>query len=207
VPVEAQDLLLERRRARIDQVVANRSRALTPVLEAVHDPHNLAAVLRTAEALGLQEVHAIAPKGGFRPNATVTQGADKWIALHRHRDAAACAEALRSTGYRLYASQLTDEAIPLDQLPFNDRLALIFGNEHEGVSPEFAALCDGTFRIPMFGFVQSFNVGVAVAIALSHGVFARRRAAPGGDLPAAEQEALRRRFYALAVKQGHRIKK
>jgi tRNA (guanosine-2'-O-)-methyltransferase len=207
LPVEAQDLLLERRRARIDQVVANRSRALTPVLEEVHDPHNLAAVLRTAEALGLQEVHAIFPRTGFRPNAAVTQGADKWIDLHRHKDAATCAAALRQSGYRLYASQLTEEAIPLDRLPFDQNLALIFGNEHEGVSPAFAALCDGTFRIPMYGFVQSFNVGVAVAIALSQGVFARRRTWPGGDLAPAEQEALRRRFYALAVKQGHRIQK
>jgi tRNA (guanosine-2'-O-)-methyltransferase len=206
VKVEPQDLLLERRRARIDSVVANRSRTLTPVLEAVHDPHNLAAVLRTAEALGLQEVHAIVPRGGFRPNAAVTQGADKWIDLYRHRDAADCAAALRQSGYRVYASQLKEEAVPLEQLPVNEKLALVFGNEHEGVSPEFAALCDGTFRIPMYGFVQSFNVGVAVAIALSQIVFARRRSTPGGDLPPDEQEALRRRFYALAVKQGHRIK-
>jgi tRNA (guanosine-2'-O-)-methyltransferase len=84
-------------------------------------------------------------------------------------------------------------------------LALIFGNEHEGVSPQLAGACDGSFRIPMYGFTQSFNISVAAAIAIHTGVEAVRRSSRGGNLPVRERTALRRRFYAIAVKQGRRL--
>jgi tRNA (guanosine-2'-O-)-methyltransferase len=199
------ELLLDRRRERVDRVVADRIRSLTLLVEGVHDPHNLAAVLRTAEGLGLQDVHILAAPSGFRPSEAVTQGADKWLTLHRHRDALSCAQALRADGYALYASLLSGDAIPLDAVPFEGRVALVFGNEHEGVSPELAGLCDGRFRIPMHGFTQSFNVSVAVGIALHAGASVRRRLAPGGDLAPAAQAELRLRFYAHAVKQGRRL--
>jgi tRNA (guanosine-2'-O-)-methyltransferase len=209
VRVDPKELLLDRRAERIDHVVADRLGTLTLVLEGVHDPHNLAAVLRTAEGLGLQEVHVVlhasgAP-GGFRPSAAITQGADKWLDVIRHKSAKACVEALRGRGFQLFASLLSYEAIPLERLPFDRKLALIFGNEHDGVSQELAAASDGTFRIPMYGFTQSFNISVAAAIAIHAGVETGRRHAGGGNLPPRERAALRRRFYALAVKQGRKL--
>jgi tRNA (guanosine-2'-O-)-methyltransferase len=211
VPVDPKELLLDRRAERIDRVVAERLGTLTLVLEGVHDPHNLAAVLRTAEGLGLQEVHVIlggsgAP-AGFRPSAKITRGADKWLDVTRHHGPEACVEALRERGFRLFASLLSEEAQPVDQLPFEQKLALVFGNEHEGVSRRLAEACDGSFRIPMYGFTQSFNISVAAAIAIHTGVAAVRRAAGGGggNLSRSERAALRRRFYARAVKQGRRL--
>lgn len=200
-----QSLLLDRRKARIDAVVAQRTLRLTVVLERVHDPHNLAAVLRTAEGLGLQHVHVVEAESGFRPNAAVTQGADKWIDLHKHPGVMGCAAALKSQGYRVFGSRLDGEAIDLEALPFGEKLALVFGNEHAGLSEDFAAHCDGFFRIPMQGFAQSFNISVAVAIALGTAVLGRRRLGLGGDLTASEQAELCERFYALAVKQAHRM--
>ncbi len=207
--VDPKELLLERRAERIDRVVAQRLGSLTIVLDGVHDPHNLAAVLRTAEGLGLQEVHvllggATAP-AGFRPSPKITRGADKWLDVVRHRNAATCVEALRGRGFQLFASLLSAEALAIEQLPFERKLALVFGNEHEGVSPELAEACDGSFRIPMYGFTQSFNVSVAAAIAIHTGVEAVRRSRGGGGLPVRERAALRRRFYSLAVKQGRRL--
>ena len=209
--VDPKALLLDRRAERIDRVVAERLGTLTLVLEGVHDPHNLAAVLRTAEGLGLQEVHVIlggsgAP-AGFRPSAKITQGADKWLDVTRHHGPEACVGALRERGFQLFASLLDDEAQPLDQLPFERKIALIFGNEHEGVSRELADACDGCFRIPMYGFTQSFNVSVAAAIAIHTGVAAVRRGVggSGGNLSRNERAALRRRFYARAVKQGRKL--
>ncbi|HUB09383.1 MAG TPA: RNA methyltransferase [Myxococcales bacterium] len=201
--MEPKSLLLERRIERIDRVVADRLASPVLVLGGVHDPHNLAAVLRTAEGLGLQEVHVVAGPKGFHPSQAVTQGADKWLDVIRHPGAAACAGALHDRGFRLFASLLDDRAVPLEALPADGKLALVFGNEHAGVGPELAALCDGVFRIPMYGFTQSFNVSVAAGIALHHVASASR--ARGAALPEGERSVLRERFYALAVKQGRRL--
>jgi tRNA (guanosine-2'-O-)-methyltransferase len=197
--VDPAELLLERRKARIDEVVARRVRGLTLVLEQVHDPHNLAAVLRTSEALGLQDLHVVASPKGFRPSQAVTQGADKWLDVHKHADAAACAEELHRQGFRIYGSQLEGNVIDLAELPFGERLALVFGNEHAGLSPEFAERCDGFFRIPMLGFSQSFNISVAVGITLATAMLQRRQRELGGDLSEQERSDLRQRFYALAA--------
>jgi tRNA (guanosine-2'-O-)-methyltransferase len=202
--IDPAELLLERRRERIDQVVANRVRGLTLALEHVHDPHNLAAVLRTSEGLGLQDLHVVDGPRGFRPSQAVTQGADKWIDVHKHPGAEACVAALHGQGFRVFGSRLTGDAIDLAELPFGGRLALGFGNEREGLSDHFAAGCDGFFRIPMAGFAQSFNVSVAVGITLATAMLERRRRGLGGDLPEAEREALRRRFYALAAQVATR---
>ena len=197
--VDPAALLLERRKARIDQVVAQRVRGLTLVLEHVHDPHNLAAVLRTSEALGLQDLHVVASPKGFRPSQAVTQGADKWLDVHKHAGAAACADELHRQGFRILGSRLEGNAIDLAALPFGERLALVFGNEHAGLSAEFAERCDGFFRIPMLGFSQSFNISVAVGITLATAMRRRRELGLGGDLTAPERDELRRRFYALAA--------
>jgi tRNA (guanosine-2'-O-)-methyltransferase len=197
--VDPESVLLPRRKARIDEVVARRTRGLTLVLESVHDPHNLAAVLRTAEGLGLQDVHVVEAPSGFRPSAAVTQGADKWLDLHRHREVEGCIRALRASGHRLFGSRLTGDAVDVEALPFAEKLALVFGNEHAGLTEDFSRCCDGFFRIPMAGFAQSFNVSVAVGVSLATATLARRRLGLGGDLSDAEQDALRRRFYALSA--------
>ncbi len=197
--VDPAELLLERRKARMDQVVAQRVRGLTLALEHVHDPHNLAAVLRTSEALGLQDLHVVASPKGFRPSQAVTQGADKWLDVHKHAGAAACADELHRQGFRILGSRLEGNAIDLAALLFGERLALVFGNEHAGLSPEFAERCDGFFRIPMLGFAQSFNISVAVGITLATAMRQRRELGLGGDLTAPERDELRRRFYALAA--------
>jgi tRNA (guanosine-2'-O-)-methyltransferase len=197
--VDPAELLLARRKERIDAVVAQRVRGLTLVLEQVHDPHNLAAVLRTSEALGLQDLHVIASSKGFQPSQAVTQGADKWLDVHKHPSASACADELHRQGFRIFGSRLEGQAIDLAALPFGERLALVFGNEHAGLSPELAERCDGFFRIPILGFSQSFNISVAVGITLATAMQARRARQLGGDLSETDREALRRRFYALAA--------
>jgi tRNA (guanosine-2'-O-)-methyltransferase len=198
--IDPQELLTERRISRIDEVVAARVSGLTVVLESVHDPHNLAAVLRTAEGLGLREIHAIASVKGFRPNSAVTQGADKWIELRLHPDAESCAAALTKDGYALVGSRLGEGPVyPLHALSFDRRTALVFGNEHAGLSAEMAAHCSAFFRIPMAGFSQSFNVSVAVGIALAQAMEWRRQRGLGGDLNGAERTEMRERFYRLAT--------
>ena len=199
-------MLLSERRRRVEQVVAQRTRSLAVVLEDLEDPHNIAAVLRTCEAFGVQEVHAITRRFAFHPNAKITQGAEKWLDLSLYRDPARCFALLKKRGFVLAATDLTDGATSLIDLPIDRPLALVFGTEKVGVTPQARALCDLRFKIPMLGFSQSFNISVAAAGCLSHLVFRRlERLGRSGDLPEPERQAMCERFFALSVKQRHRL--
>jgi tRNA (guanosine-2'-O-)-methyltransferase len=199
-------MLLSERRRRVEQVVAQRTRSLAVVLEDLEDPHNIAAVLRSCEAFGVQEVHAITRRFAFHPNPKITQGAEKWLDLSLYRDGEHCFRLLKQRGFLLAATDLSDDATSLFALPVDRPLALVFGTEKVGVTPETRARCDLRFKIPMLGFSQSFNISVAAAVCLSHLVFKRLEVSGRtGDLSDLEQQAMCERFFALSVKQRHRL--
>jgi tRNA (guanosine-2'-O-)-methyltransferase len=167
------------------------------------------AVLRTCDAFGVQEVHVV--EGPMKPwdrNKRISQNADKWLDVVRWRSTRACLEALRGRGFALYATHLGAGARALGELPFDRKVALVFGNESRGTSDDALAVADATYALPMRGFVQSLNVSVAVAVSLAHAVERRERErGRHGDLDEGEAEELRERFYVLAVKQRARIAK
>jgi tRNA (guanosine-2'-O-)-methyltransferase len=201
--------LLPERRQRIDRAVASRTRTLTLELEALSDPQNVNAVLRTCDAFGVQEVHVV--EGRLKPwdrNKKISQNADKWLDVVRWRSTGDCLRHLAGRGFAVYASHLGEGSRPLDALSFAGKVALVLGHESRGVSEEALALADERYAIPMRGFVQSLNVSVAAAVSLSRAV-ERREAERGrhGDLDEAEAAALRQRFYLLAVKQRARVAK
>lgn len=201
--------LVPERRARVDAVVANRTRTLTVVMEAFCDPQNVNAVVRTCEAFGVQDLHVV--EGPMKPwdrNKKISQNADKWVDVRRWTSTGECLAHLRAEGFAIYVTHLDARARPLGALSFAGKVALVFGNESRGVSEEALALADASYAIPMHGFVQSLNVSVAAAISLAKAV-ERREVERGrhGDLGEAEAEALRERFYVLAVKQRARIAK
>jgi tRNA (guanosine-2'-O-)-methyltransferase len=201
--------LLPERKARIDAVVAQRTHTLTVVMEAFADPQNTNAVLRTAESFGVQEVHVVeGPQKRFDRNKKISQNADKWLEVVRWKDTATCLAALKARGFRIYATHLGEGSATLAELSFAEPVALVFGNEHAGVSVEAQRLADRVFAIPMRGFSQSFNVSVAAAICLARAVD-RREVERGrhGDLTPAEAEALLAKFYALSVNQRARVAK
>lgn len=204
--VDAADLLLPERRERIDGVIARRTRSLAVVLEHVHDPHNIGAAVRTCECFGLQDLYVVeGPRSPYRPAKQVTRGAEKWLDIHRSKSIDDTVAGLKGRGFRVYASRLTGAAVPLPELPLDQKLALVFGNEHDGITDRAAALCDGNFRIPMYGFTQSLNISVALAVSLSWLVLRRAENGHLGDLSEAETRALRERFYVNAVPQRGRI--
>lgn len=152
-----------RRQARLREVLSRRSNNPAFVLEDVHDPHNISAVLRTLEGLGLHRVFVIEATTGFEVNPRVTQGAEKWLDIRRYGSAEACVKELRDLGYQLLTTRM-DARLTLDELDFSRPTAVIMGNEHDGISATLDALADEAFRIPMDGFSQSFNVSVAAAL-------------------------------------------
>ena len=201
------ELLLDGRKERVDQVVQLRTRTLTVVLEGLEDSFNMAAVLRTCEAMGLQELHVIPrPDVPFSPHAKVTQGCEKWIDVIAHNTFSACREHLKLRDFSLWASARRPDAQSLFSLPFDGKIALIFGNERFGVSPEVLTEADGIFWIPMRGFTQSLNVSAAAATSVIHGIrWREERRGANGDLTNEEARLLTERFYQLSVKQRGRI--
>lgn len=191
------ELLSTERVARIDQVLRHRLSSITAIVEETYDPHNAAATIRTAEALGLSDLHVASPRADFRAKG-VTRGTDLWIDVHSWTSFSDCAQALRQRGFRVIAT-LPDAADDLSTIDLTGPVAVAFGNEHEGLSAQALAACDGAVRIPMFGFAESYNLSVSVALVLSQ-LGARRRAmlAPAeGDLAEERRERLRARWYGL----------
>jgi tRNA (guanosine-2'-O-)-methyltransferase len=193
-------LLLPERRARIDEAAAARLGGLRLCIENLHDPHNGAAVLRSAEAFGVQRIDVIESTEPFRFSSTVTQGCEKWLDVCRHKTTAAAVVALRADGFAIYAAVPGAEAT-IEDLDFSRPAAVMVGNEHDGLSAEAIAAADVRFGIPMPGMTRSLNLSVAAALVIERAA-ARRRAALGraGDLAEAEVLALRARFYAASVR-------
>ena len=198
-------LLLAERRARIDAAAATRLGGLRVVIENLHDPHNGAAVLRSAEAFGVQRVDVIESGKPFRFSSTVTQGCEKWIEVVRHRTLAAAVATLRADGFLLYAA-VPDAGTVLEDLDFSRPAAVLVGNEHEGLSAEAIDAADVQFSIPMYGMTRSLNLSVAAALTIERAATLRRRAlgAPG-DLDATAALALRARFYAASVRGAEAV--
>ncbi len=201
------DLLLDVRKERVNQVIALRTRTLTVVLDRLEDSFNMAAVLRTCEAMGLQELHVIEnPDVRFAPHAKVTQGCEKWVDVIVHPTFAACRDHLKSRGFLLWVSAREHDAQSLFSLRFDATVALVFGNERFGASPEALAGADGAFWIPMRGFTQSLNVSAATSATLTHAIrWREQHIGSQGDLTPEEAQVLQARFYLLSVKQRGRI--
>jgi tRNA (guanosine-2'-O-)-methyltransferase len=193
-------ILTEERVARIDAVLAARLGSVVPVVEDVYEPHNGGAVIRSAEALGLQELHILETGVRFQALRGITRGCHRWMDLARWRAATDCTTALRARGFTIYATTPRG-AIPLDAVDVSRPVAIVFGNEHAGLPDATIAACDGAVVLPMFGFTESFNLSVTAALATSQ-LAARRRAFLGasGDLDEARIARLRARWYALKVR-------
>lgn len=192
-------LVTPARYARIDAVASARTRSLVPVLEDLADPHNGAAILRSADAFGCHEIHLVEKRHPFAISHHVSRGTERWLELHRHADAESCAAALKARGYEIFVASMDGTLTP-EALAERPRAAVVFGNEHFGASSAMRAHADGTYAIPMAGFVESLNVSVASAITLY--VAARGRQ---GDLDEPARDEIRARMLLSQVKDAERI--
>ncbi len=165
------EFVTENKRNKFEQVLEQRTRHLTVVLEDIYQPHNASAVVRTTDCFGIQDIHIIENRNRFTLNPTVSVGASKWTTLHRYnqRDTdnlPTCLDNLRDKGYRIIATTPHRNDVNLSDLPIDKPVALAFGTEESGLTQEFLEQADGFVRIPMVGFTESFNISVSVALTL-----------------------------------------
>ena len=188
--IDPEFLVSRRRIERLRAAAECRQPGLHLVLENVHDPHNVSAVLRTCDAVGVGGVHLVYTYEEFpKFGRTSSASAWKWLEIHQHATIQECYSALRALGCAIYATDLSDSATSLYELDLAQPVALVFGNEHLGVSPEASSLADGNLLIPMVGLVQSLNISVACAVTLYEAM--RQRIERGSyDSPSASPEAI-----------------
>ncbi|MBT8218599.1 MAG: RNA methyltransferase [Bacteroidia bacterium] len=190
------------RQAKLKAAVQKRQLNLAVVLENVHDPHNVGAVLRSCDSVGVQEIYLLISD----PQIDVTDmflskrassGARKWIDVLLYRDMELCIRDVRRKYDRVLGTKLDTTSKVLYDVDLNGSVAIAFGNEHEGLSDQFAQNLDGNIEIPQYGMVQSLNISVACAVVLFEALRQRRAAQQYDHEPDARREELLKRFETI----------
>lgn len=190
-----------RRRRLIDSVLAQRQPDLTVLAERLHKPRNFSAIVRTCDAVGINEVHAVPGEDGLSVHWNTSQGAEKWVSVRAHDDLAAACNYLKERRFQLVAAHLSGDAIDYREVDYTVPTALVVGTELFGVSEQALALSDRRVMIPMRGMTQSLNVSVACAIVLYEAMRQREAAGLYGscELDPAIRERLRFEWMHPAV--------
>jgi len=201
--------ITEHKKAVMERVLSKRTRFLTVVLEDIFKPHNASAVIRTCDCFGLQDIHVIEKTNQYKINPYVTRGASQWVDLHKHyqedgsSSVDACFSTLREKGYKIYGTSPAASSISIYDLEPSQKLALVFGNEHEGISEEVKQKADGLVHIPMLGFTDSFNISVSASIFL-HDLIKKAATYQHPDFYLSEEEKnqLRMQWFREIVKHS-----
>lgn len=181
------------RAERLRAVFASRLDSVTVVMDAPHDPHNGAAVIRSCDAFGVHRLHVVERIEGFLAANSVARGSERWVEVHTYPDVARAVAALAASGHELCATHPDGDLMPED-LASIPRLGLVLGNERTGIVDHLRAACRHSVRIPMRGFAESLNVSVTAAILLQHATANRP-----GDLGQRERDLLYARALVLTV--------
>jgi tRNA (guanosine-2'-O-)-methyltransferase len=164
------EFISENKKMKFDQVIQFRTRYLTIVLEDIFQPHNASAVLRSCDCFGIQDVHIIENSNKYQINPKVALGSSQWLNLFRYNSAEhntrACLEHLKNTGYSIVAASPHEQGYTIDNLPLVQKTAIIFGTEMQGLTNEALVMSDDFVKISMYGFTESFNISVSVALCL-----------------------------------------
>ena len=193
-------MVTEARAARLREVIARRLDSVAVVFDGPYDPHNGAAILRSCEAFGVQRLHVVERESAsFAVARSVTRGAEKWVDLTVHAGAPSLLAWSTASAMPLVGAHPEGELTPED-LAGLPRVAIVLGNEREGIRPAIAAACAHRVRVPMRGFVESLNVSVTAAILL-HATTRGR----SGDLGQADRERLYARGLYLSVPRAEEL--
>lgn len=157
----------ENREQKILRVAASRQFDFNIILENIHDPHNVSAIFRSCDAVGIPEVSLVYSTEKFpRIGKKSSASAFKWVKSKKYKTISECYNYMHERGFKIYASSITEKSKSLYDLDLSENTAIVLGNEHRGVSPEAQKMADENFMIPMHGMVQSLNVSVAAAVIL-----------------------------------------
>ena len=187
------------RKARFAEVLSRRTRFLTVALEDVYQLHNASAVVRSCDVFGIQDAHLIEGRFGRRVDKKIAMGAQRWVDIHRYASSADCIEYLRSRGYRIVATTPSTSAVALPEFALDKPVALFFGTEKAGLTPEVLRMADDAIYIPMAGFTESLNISVSASLCLSVAVNKMKDSNVSWGLSDQDKANLRLSWYRYSV--------
>lgn len=160
----------EERKKRFEEVLQNRTRHIAIALEDIYQPHNASAVLRSCDCFGIQDVHIIENNNKYTVNPDVALGSNKWLTLYKYNsnsnNTLTCIGELKKKGYSIAVTSPHKDSYSIENVPIQNKLALFFGTEMQGMSPELEKSAEIFVKIPMLGFTESFNISVAAALCM-----------------------------------------
>ncbi len=191
----------------VEKVLSDRTRYVTVVLENIYQSQNASAAIRTCECMGLQDIHIIENTAKYQLNIRVLKGADKWLNIHRYRtrnvnNTEVCFQHLRKNGYRILVADPGADGVPVDEIDLESKVALVFGNELNGASNYALETGDQKIRIPMYGFTESLNISVSVAICVNTILKGLRQSDKKFSLSEDEQKMIKLEWYRKIVKRS-----
>ena len=201
-------LVSDNRHQLIDRIAPLRTRHITVALEDVYQSHNAAAVLRSCDCFGIQDVHVVERNNPFNPAGDVAVGSSKWVDYYPYPDIQSAYAALRQKGYRIVATTPHTNDTLITDLDISTPVALIFGTELTGLSPEAIDLADEYVKIPMYGFTESFNISVSVALSLFNLTERLRNSSPTthhSSLSPDELLELKLHWLAQTIRDGEQV--
>jgi tRNA (guanosine-2'-O-)-methyltransferase len=196
----------------VEKVLGARTRNITVILEDIFQSQNASAVIRTCECMGIQDVHIVENITKYSINPRVLKGSNKWIDIIHHRSKAknnteTVFQQLKDVGYKIIVTDPGQDFISVEDINVQEKIALVFGNELRGISKEALALCDHKVRIPMYGFTESLNISVSVAICLNTILTKLHTTNTFIGLSEAEKEELKLKWYRKIVRKSDLIER
>jgi len=206
-----QGMITEERWNKFHDVIDNRTNYLAVVLEDIFQPHNASAVIRTCELTGIQNLHIVENTNPYEINPDIVVGSNKWINIHRHNNldynTLTCFKKLRKKGYRIVATSPHENDCLLEDLPLDQKTALVFGNEGAGLSKEAMENADAFVKIPIYGFTESYNISVSVALCLYHLIGRLKDSSIDWQLTQGEKDQLLFDYAMKTVRQPQKVLK
>jgi tRNA (guanosine-2'-O-)-methyltransferase len=201
----------ERRRGRLHEVLAERTKHMTLVLEDVYQSHNFSAVLRSADIFGIQDVHFIENRNNYKISEDVSMGSTQWLTLNRYQkdenNTRACLSDLKEKGYKIVATSLHKNSVSLEELDVSQPFAMVFGTELTGITKDVEEMADEFVKLPMYGFTESFNISVCAALCM-HSLSTRiRKEVPDYHLKDSEKEELYMEWLKASIRKQELIVK
>ena len=199
--------ITENKRQLIDKVLESRTKHLTIVVEDIYQPHNASAVVRTCDCFGIQELHIIENRNKYTVNPDVTLGSSKWIDIIKYskpesNNTDICIRDLKAKGYKILATSPHKNDVNIEELQVDHKMALIFGNEKDGLSEDVLNMADGFVKIPMYGFTESLNISVSAAICIHEIIHRLRNSNINWKLSEHEKEEIKLDWIKTIIKNA-----
>jgi tRNA (guanosine-2'-O-)-methyltransferase len=201
---QLREMILPERWKRFEKVLSSRTRHLTVVLEDIFQTHNASAVIRNCELMGIQDLHVIENENTYQINPDIVVGANKWIHILKHNEennnTRTCFNFLRKEGYRIVATSPHQNDQFINELEMDQKTALVFGNEGRGLTDYALQNADAYVKIPMWGFTESYNLSVSVALTLYELLGRLRNSNIPWQLSAAQKQTLLLEYALKTIK-------